>query len=80
MSTTTATTAPCQSRRRPRLADPDAESTRIGSVMADRRPEPARRASDAPVRAARPSRQSWQRARAVIGGVAAAVFLGNLSS
>jgi predicted lipid-binding transport protein (Tim44 family) len=80
MSTTTATSAPPRSRRRPGAADPNPDTTRIGSVMLDRRPEPARGASDAPRPAARPCRHGWQRAGAVIGGVAAVVLLGTLSS
>jgi hypothetical protein len=83
MSTTTATSAPPEWRRRPRVAEPGPGSTGIGSVTVERRRERARRRSDAPVaprRAARPSRHGWQRSGAVIGGVVAAVFLGTLSS
>jgi hypothetical protein len=83
MSTTTAMSTSSRLRRQPWVADPDRSSTPSGSVMVDRRSERPRRASDVLVArrgGARPSWPGWPRARAVIGGVAAAVFLGTLSS
>jgi hypothetical protein len=80
MSTTTAMSRSSRLRRQPWVADPDRSSTPSGSVMVDRRLERPRRASDVLVARRGGARPSWPRARAVIGGVAAAVFLGTLSS
>jgi hypothetical protein len=80
MSTTTATSTPSRLRRQPWVADPDRSSTRTVSLTVDRQPERPRPASDARVAPSGGARPGWPRARAVIGGVAAAVFLGTLSS
>jgi hypothetical protein len=83
MSSTTATSAPSRSRHRSRVRERDAGAERIGSAGAERRSPPAGVSRDVPSvltpRAPAPG-PSWQRVCAVIGGVAAVVFLGALSS
>jgi hypothetical protein len=83
MSPTTVTSAAPRWRHRSRVRDPDAGAERIGSAGVERRSRPAGGSGDVPAVLTAPapaSGRSWQRARAVIGGVAAVVFLGTLGS